>query len=68
MIKKLSCRYRFRKSHILSKEEVKKFGIEKKDKSEVTLETEFEKIKQVCRKCHIQNSSFVFELLLNRHT
>jgi hypothetical protein len=31
----------------LDKEEAEKWGILKKDKSEVTLETEFEKVKQV---------------------
>ncbi|EFX90458.1 hypothetical protein DAPPUDRAFT_39440 [Daphnia pulex] len=33
--------------NFLDKEEAEKWGILKKDKSEVTLETEFEKVKQV---------------------
>ncbi|KAI9555349.1 hypothetical protein GHT06_017864 [Daphnia sinensis] len=32
---------------ILSKDEAEKWGITKKDKSEVTLESEFEKVKQI---------------------
>ncbi|XP_057381785.1 cytochrome c oxidase assembly protein COX16 homolog, mitochondrial-like [Daphnia carinata] len=40
-------RYRFRRNQILSKEEAEKFGIKKKDKSEVTLESEFEKVKEI---------------------
>ncbi len=40
-------RYRFRRNQILSKEEAEKFGIKKKDRSEVTLESEFEKVKEV---------------------
>ncbi|XP_046650831.1 cytochrome c oxidase assembly protein COX16 homolog, mitochondrial-like isoform X2 [Daphnia pulicaria] len=40
-------RYRFRRNKFLDKEEAEKWGILKKDKSEVTLETEFEKVKQI---------------------
>lgn len=32
---------------MLNKEEAEKWGITKKDKSEVTLESEFEKVKEV---------------------
>jgi hypothetical protein len=39
-------RYRFRRNQILNKEEAEKWGILKKDQSKVTLETEFEKVKQ----------------------
>jgi len=58
------CRYRFNKNKFLTPPELHKHGIIKKEKSEVTLETEFEKIKKV-RLCpslacnlHLQNFSF----------
>lgn len=40
-------RYRFKKNQLLSPVELKRHGIVKKEKSEVTLETEFEKIKKI---------------------
>jgi len=40
-------RYRFNKNKLLTSPELQKHGIVKKEKSEVTLESEFEKIKKV---------------------
>merc|ERR1711911_218518 len=40
-------RYRFNKNKFLTPPELHKHGIIKKEKSEVTLETEFEKIKKI---------------------
>ena len=40
-------RYKFRKNDLLSSEEAAKYGVVKKPRGTVTLESEFEKIKQV---------------------
>ncbi|XP_013776558.1 cytochrome c oxidase assembly protein COX16 homolog, mitochondrial-like [Limulus polyphemus] len=40
-------RYQYRKNNLLSAEEVEKYGIKMKKKGEVTLETEYEKIKEM---------------------
>ncbi|XP_076354026.1 cytochrome c oxidase assembly protein COX16 homolog l(3)neo43 [Tachypleus tridentatus] len=40
-------RYQYRKNNMLSAEEVEKYGIKKRKEGEVTLETEYEKIKEM---------------------